>query len=132
VRLFEDVWKEVMPPYEATLKQLETALGDDHNLVLLRAEAAKAPDGKLIVRGINRVRKALQVQALAAGSRVYARKPRSMARKFEDLWNIWRDEPKLPKNVPDGNAAAADAASAPDPLETAVVRVASATDTPAK
>jgi CHAD domain-containing protein len=126
VRLLEQVWKAMMPPYEATLKQMETALGEDHNLVLLGAAAAKTPDGKLLVRGINRVRKTLQAEALAAGRRVYERKPRAIAREFERLWNIWRSEPKFLNHIPAANAVT-DGASTPDPIDTAVER-ASATN----
>ena len=44
MRLLEHVWADVFKGYEASLKALETALGDDHNLVVLRETIASSPE----------------------------------------------------------------------------------------
>ena len=123
IRLLEDVWIEMMPTYEAALKQLETALGEDHNLVLLRSVAAKSRTGKSLLAPVRQVRKNLRAQAFASGERLYDRKPREIAREFAHLWEIWRAAPKPAKDGRSaGKVTSINAPSAPDPIQTAVER----------
>src|SRR3984893_690904 len=44
VRLLEDLWTDVMQAYEKSLNDVQTWLGDDHNLVLLREQIVAEPD----------------------------------------------------------------------------------------
>jgi CHAD domain-containing protein len=62
--------------------RLSDLLGEDHDLAVLRGRAGGAD-----LRGvIDRRRAELQKQAFALGKRVYARKPRALARRVEVRW----------------------------------------------
>jgi CHAD domain-containing protein len=119
LRLLEELWIQMMPAYEAALKSLETTLGEDHNLVLLKAVAADVESGKLLAKPVRRIRDNLLAQAFANSARLYDRKPGEITVEFAHLWNIWREAPKAAR---EGKAdeQAASATSAPDPIQTAV------------
>jgi len=77
------------PPQIGELARRAVAehLGDDHDLALLQAgnngvsAAHQAADGPLL-RPSEQRRARLQIKALAAGKRLYARKPRAMAARI--------------------------------------------------
>jgi len=101
IRLLEPLWTDVMRAYEKSLKELETWLGDDHNLVVLRDKVLSEPDlcandkaTDLVVRLVERRQKELRKNALAVGARIYEEKPRAFARRMRTLWDAWQAEPK--------------------------------------
>jgi len=68
-------------------RRLSDYLGDDHDLALLQATVMDAAPGHKAASGpllaaIEQRRASLQVKALAAGKRLYARKPHSMAARI--------------------------------------------------
>lgn len=101
VRLLESLWTDVMQAYEKSLKDLETWLGEDHNLVILRekvlAEPAFYGSGEevgLLAGLIGQYHKELRGNALSLGARVYEEKPRDFTRRMQDLWEAWEAQPK--------------------------------------
>jgi CHAD domain-containing protein len=101
IRLVEDLWTEVMLGYEKSLKELETWLGDDHNMVVLRETIEAAPE----IRGMSKevaalfdvmenYRKELRGNALSLGQRVYEEKPKQFTERMKQLWIAWQAEPK--------------------------------------
>jgi hypothetical protein len=76
-------------------RRLSDYLGDDHDLSLLQAAAMgaaprhKAASGPLLA-AIEQRRASLQIKALAAGKRLYARKSRSMAARIGRSCTTWR------------------------------------------
>jgi CHAD domain-containing protein len=101
VRLLEDLWTEVMLAYEKSLKQMETWLGEGHNLVVLRqkilAEPAFYGNGKetdLSLSLFDRYEKELRGNALSLGERIYAEKPRQLSQRLGHLWNVWQAQPE--------------------------------------
>lgn len=101
VRLLEDLWTEIMQGYEASLKDVETWLGDDHNLVLLRERLIAEPDlfgesksTDLVLNLIEKQQKELRDNATSVGERVYREKPRQLSRRMRRLWDEWQAEPK--------------------------------------
>jgi CHAD domain-containing protein len=101
VRLLEDVWIEVMQAYERSLKDLETWLGDDHNLVVLREKVVSEPvfygGGKetdLFLSFVDKYEKELRGNALSLGERIYAEKPRQFSQRLGHLWNVWQAQPE--------------------------------------
>jgi CHAD domain-containing protein len=101
VRLLEDLWTEVMLAYEKSLKQLETWLGDCHNLVVLRQKILAEPEfygnGKetgLFLSLWDRFERDLHGNALSLGERIYAEKPRQFTRRLGHLWNVWQAQPE--------------------------------------
>jgi len=104
IRLLEGLWTDVMHAYEKSLKDLETWLGDDHNLVLLRERIVAEPDfyGKetdvdLLLSLIDKYQKELRENALSLGQRVYEEKPRQFRNRMKGLWQAWQSEPAIQK-----------------------------------
>ncbi len=101
VRLLEDLWTDVMEGYEKSLKDLETWLGDHHNLTVLRDRLKAEPDlyGNqddidFCLKLIRKYQKELRKNALSLGERVYEESPRQFATRMKHLWNSWQSEPK--------------------------------------
>jgi CHAD domain-containing protein len=100
VRLMESLWTEVMQAHEASLHDLETWLGDDHNLVVLCGKLQEAPEkfgGEenvgLFLAIAAQEQKELREKSLSLGERVYERKPRRFVRDMEKLWDAWQQQP---------------------------------------
>jgi CHAD domain-containing protein len=83
IRLLEDLWNPAMQEYEKSLKDLETALGDEHNLVVLRQQPGIGPLNGLI----RKYRGELRDRALALGERIYDAKPSHFTRRVRCLWD---------------------------------------------
>ncbi|MBV8571227.1 MAG: CHAD domain-containing protein [Acidobacteriaceae bacterium] len=105
IRLLESLWTEVMQAHEASLKDLEQWLGDDHNLVVLREKLEEASDrygGSETVKAFlsitGRHQAELREQALSLGQRVYQQKPKLFTTAMEELWDIWQDQPDSMKD----------------------------------
>lgn len=97
MRLLEHIWADVMKGYEASLKTLETSLGDDHNLVVLQelitgsAESFGGPaEVKRFLESIEKRQKTLRDDALSTARLVYAERPRRVINKAHDLWAVWK------------------------------------------
>lgn len=106
LRLLESVWTEIMQAHEASLKELETRLGDDHNLVVLSEMLSDRPEeygGKstvqLFLAATDLHQKELREQAISLGERVYAEKPKRFVETIALLWKAWQQQPKSMKNV---------------------------------
>ena len=106
IRLLEGLWTDVMHAYEKSLKDLETYLGDDHNLVLLRERIVAEPDfyGKetdvdLLLSLIDKYQKELRDNALSLGQRVYEEEPHQFRNRMKGLWQAWQSEPATQKGL---------------------------------
>jgi len=102
VRLLENLWTDVMSAYEKSLKDLETWLGDDHNLTVLKERILAEPayygsekDIDLLFGLIDKHQKELRDKALALAARIYEQKPRQMTQHMNHLWETWRSEPRV-------------------------------------
>lgn len=93
IRLLEAVWDGAMPAYERRLKDLETWLGEDHNLVVLEEKVMAEPDFygqapdiavfRLLIRSYHRE---LRADALAMGRSIYRVKPRQFTAGMRRMW----------------------------------------------
>ncbi len=114
VRLLENLWTEIMEAHESSLKQLETWLGDDHNLVLLREKLRNKPEafgGEAAVTAFlslaEQHQKELRGNSISLGHRVYAEKPSVFVRNLGQLWDAWRkhgSEPDPNEKTPGANS----------------------------
>ena len=102
LRLLEGLWSDVMIAYEKSLKDLETWLGDDHNLVVLREQITVQPESYgdkkevgLLIDLIEKYQQELRKQSVSLAERVYEEKPREFRRRMKSLWDTWRTQPKL-------------------------------------
>jgi CHAD domain-containing protein len=107
VRLLESLWTGDMRAYEKSLKELETCLGDDHNLVMLRAKIEAAParhgtsrDRVLLQKLMERRQEELRSNAESVGRRIFKEKPKQFIQRLELLWSAWRAAPPALKPVP--------------------------------
>ena len=94
VRLLDSVWDGTMPAYERRLKDLETWLGEDHNLVVLQEKVMAEPDFysnepeiALFVRLIGKYHRELRGNALELGARIYGEKPRQFGKEMRRMWD---------------------------------------------
>ena len=95
VRLLEGVWDGTMPAYERRLKDLETWLGEDHNLVVLEEKVmaepgfyGRQPEIWLFIKLIGKYHKELRGNALAEGARIYDAKPRQLSNRMRRMWGV--------------------------------------------
>ena len=125
-RLLENLWTEEMQAREKSLKGLETWLGNDHNLVILRdlisgepAAFGDAAQSEALVDAIDKCQKEYRENSLSLGARLYDEKPKAFTRRIAHLWKEWQTRPKaLEKRESEAAAkpkrkGAAKAASAP-------------------
>ncbi len=100
VRLLESLWAGVMQAHEASLKELETWLGDDHNLIVLREKLESNPedygdekDIQLFLTLAGEYQKELREKAISLGQRIYKEKPRQFTKNIAKLWDAWQKQP---------------------------------------
>jgi CHAD domain-containing protein len=101
VRLLESLWTDVMQAYEKSLKEVETWLGEDHNLVVLREKVVAEPDFyggdkeiELFIDLMEEYHKELRQNALSAGERIFEERPSQFNRRMKHLWDAWQAQPK--------------------------------------
>ena len=106
IRLLEGLWTDVMQAHEASLKNLETWLGDDHNLVVFCGKLNAEPEKygadnevQLCLTLAEQHQKELRENAMSLGERVYEEKPRRFTQKMSDLWDAWQRQPGVMKEV---------------------------------
>ncbi|HWF09916.1 MAG TPA: CHAD domain-containing protein [Bryobacteraceae bacterium] len=102
MRLLEDLWTGVMVAYEKSLKDLETWLGDDHNLAVLRDRVVAEPsfygadrDVERFLDLVDKRQKELRDRSVSLAARVYEEKPRDFDRRMRHLWDTWHNQPKI-------------------------------------
>lgn len=108
VRLLESLWTDIMRTHEASLKELETWLGDDHNLVVLHEKLERQPQKfgeenaiQLFTTLADRHQEELRENAMSLGERIYEEKPRDFTRRMSNLWDAWRQQPDSIKEIQD-------------------------------
>ncbi len=96
-RLLEDFWNDIMRAYEKSLNDVQAWLGDDHNLVLLRARIVAEADSygsdkeiSPVLTLVDKHQKSLRAAALSLGKRTYAAKSRQVACRVKQLWDEWQ------------------------------------------
>ena len=94
VRLLENRGTDAIRDDEKRLHDLETWLGDDHNLVLLdlhlrahRGLHGRAEDVECCLGLIRRRQRELREKSLELGAHVYREKPREFVRRTGRLWD---------------------------------------------
>ncbi len=115
-RLIEPLWSDEMQAREKSLKDLETWLGDDHNLFVLRSLIAAEPAGfgeaptvEAALDAIDKRQKELRENALSLGARLYDEKPKALTRRMAHLWKEWSQRPEELARAEAGERAGTDA-----------------------
>jgi len=90
IRLLESLWSPGIEVYEKRLKDLETVLGEDHNLVMLREKVRAEPGIGQLPRLISKYQRELRDNALKLGEHIYEEKPGHLGRRIQHLWEGWQ------------------------------------------
>jgi CHAD domain-containing protein len=96
-QLLRQVWPEMMKPYADVLSTLSKALGEHHDLHVLRGMlAASGPKTSPRTSGLATTLSAidarqaeLEEQAMRIGRRVYAEKPTAWLARMRNVWKAW-------------------------------------------
>jgi CHAD domain-containing protein len=98
VRLLQDLRKDELNNEKDRLKKLEDALGNDHNLEVLRGVVASeaglygsAGDIDLLFRVIESHQKELREESLALGEHVYKERTKDLVARLGELWEFSRN-----------------------------------------
>jgi CHAD domain-containing protein len=87
-QLLRHVWPEMMKSYAAVLEELSHALGDHHDLHVLRDSVPDAPPE--LIEAIDHRQRALEHRAREIGRRIYAERPAVFTARIEKWWAAWR------------------------------------------
>jgi CHAD domain-containing protein len=97
--LVTPAWPAVLEVTAAAAHELSNALGDDHDLALLRQVAEARPgafdapaESQLLDDLIARRRAALQAPAWPLGHRLYAERPKAYGRRISSYLEVWHRE----------------------------------------
>jgi CHAD domain-containing protein len=94
LRLLREVWPPVMQALAVEARDLAEALGDDHDLAVLRAVLRSedpdllGTDRKAVLAAIDERRAELLVGIRAGARRVYADKPTTFTRRLRTWWEV--------------------------------------------
>jgi CHAD domain-containing protein len=89
------MWTDVLSGYAANAKQLEQALGKDHDLAVLRGmiprkTSQEKKDAALLAAVIRDERKVLRKEAESTGQLLYGESPKLWAERLERCWQAWK------------------------------------------
>jgi len=87
-QLLRHVWPEMMKSYAAVLEELSHALGDHHDLHVLRDSVPDAPPE--LIEALDTRQRELEHRAREIGDRVYAERPREFVARIGKWWAAWR------------------------------------------
>ncbi|NBC18969.1 MAG: CHAD domain-containing protein [Bacteroidetes bacterium] len=101
LRLLTPIAPDVLSPLVNDLDQLQEALGNDHDLAVLRKTLLDADNlpghvaaYEALLLLINERRAALQNEARALGERIYAAPPDPFIERVEGYWTDWEASPE--------------------------------------
>ncbi len=99
-QLLRHVWPDVMKAYAATLETLSRALGDHHDLTVLRqivaTERSRLGRRSLVVALLDAIdarQQELESETQTIGARIYAESPRRWLARMWNYWTTWRARP---------------------------------------
>jgi CYTH domain-containing protein/CHAD domain-containing protein len=95
VRLLEDAWPAVLEATAEEIHDFTDLLGDHHDLAVLAEDLVGRDDldaaHRTTLRALIEGRQAaLLADALSAGERVYAEKPKAFGRRLRAYWRAWQ------------------------------------------
>jgi hypothetical protein len=96
LEVLEPLWADVIGPLAEEVDELADALGDDHDVALLRRlveshSAGLDGDGRTILELLDVRRGRLQAVAWALGPRVYQERPGAFVRRLRGYWAVWQE-----------------------------------------
>jgi len=99
LNLVSKAWPEVLDGFEAAAKNLESKLGDDHNLVVMRGTILEKPaafgneeDITAFLKIVDDHQKKLRSACRTLADRLYSEAPKFWRRRLELCWTAWKVE----------------------------------------
>jgi CHAD domain-containing protein len=99
LRILSPIWPKTLKTMQKQAKQLSDLLGDDHDLVVLRAFITENPERfndddhlQVLLALIQQRQLELQTSARLLGQRLYAEKPKAFRKRMAVYWQAWRRE----------------------------------------
>jgi CHAD domain-containing protein len=97
LRLLRDAWQPVLEPTAEEVHDFTDLLGDHHDLAVLCADLVGREEIDAVhretLRTLIEARQAsLLAEALGAGERIYAEKPKAFDRRLRAYWRAWRHD----------------------------------------
>ena len=92
VRLIGRVCGDALSFYQQDLKDLETYLGDDHNLAVLRQRVAGENDLQFFWSAVENDQSTLRSSAVLLGQTIYHDNPAVFIRQLRNLWQAWAQD----------------------------------------
>ncbi len=99
LRLVRNIWDAPLKKWAAEVKTLGECLGDDHDLVELRAlldgdgrDLGSERERELLAGVITARQRVLRSEAFSLGARIYAERPKHLQRRFKRYWQTWRED----------------------------------------
>ncbi len=93
-QLLAGAWPQVLEPAAEEAHRLSEALGDHHDLAILRADLRQRRLGegetRALEAAIERRQDELAGAALDRGARLYAERPQDFGRRLRRYWRAWR------------------------------------------
>jgi CHAD domain-containing protein len=86
-QLLREIWPAMMKPYANVMQDLSRALGDHHDLHVLR-ELVTAPS---VIKAIDARQRLLEAEARSIGARVYVEPARAWLARMRNLWKAWNE-----------------------------------------
>ena len=97
--LLAKAWPPVLDGYEDAAKELESKLGDDHNLVVMRNTIVEKPDRfgkqeeiKAFLDILDEHQQKLRAEAKILAERFNIDKPKRWRRNLDVYWSAWKQE----------------------------------------
>jgi CHAD domain-containing protein len=88
MRLIESWWTEPLESRTASLKDLETFLGEHHNLAVLEEKLAIEPGTQLFLALAANEQRELERNSISLGQRLYEQKPKQFVRGLSKLFEV--------------------------------------------
>ncbi len=100
VQILRDIWPAFTKPYRDQMEQLSDALGDRHDLDVLRdvavAHFRSEFDRRVMNELIDRRSNELTATAIEVGQRIYAEPPVAIYNRFEAYWTLFTSSSPTP------------------------------------
>jgi CHAD domain-containing protein len=101
IQLLRPIWPGPLEALAAELHSLSDYLGDDHDLVVLRAKLTSnesplpnEPPRAALLATLDRERATLQRKALQLGAGIFEERPALFCSRLRQYWRDWRHSPK--------------------------------------
>jgi CHAD domain-containing protein len=99
LQILEPIWEKKLGKLTARLRKLQRAIGDDHDLGVVKKLLTDEPEVfggpsviERVIACINRRSKRLRTSSSRLGSKIFDQTPRKFTRRLGSHWQAWQEE----------------------------------------